>query len=356
MGRTQDEVGVRAPQVYAYAVMHVKPEPSRSRVVELELELYWLAGLLEGEGSFLAGPPSNPRCPLVRLPMTDEDVVGHAARLLCRAVTPWDRKSVEQRKRVFITTIQGAAAVGLMRSLDPVMGTRRRGQIARALAAPHVDRVRAVIRDAVCAVAGCDRRVRSRGLCLEHYRSWWKAVRNGRTPKFEARDVLPPALESGPLAVMPVDDARSIAWVAGLLEGEGTFANIGGYPTISASLCDRDVLERAAAIIGITTVSPKSVTRNADHGWTPAFQISLTGARAADWMRTLRSSMGARRSHEIDIALEAYHPIRLTKAPDHCVVLDCGEPHRGRGLCHKHYMQWDRDRKAGKIPRVAPLR
>lgn len=336
--------------------MHVKGPSSRTRVLDDAMELYWLAGLLEGEGSFVAGPPSARRCPLVRLPMTDQDVVTHASRMLCRAVVPWDRKGEQPRKRVFNTTIKGAAAVGLMRSLYPVMGTRRREQIARAIAGPHADRMRAVIRDAVCTVVGCERRIRSRGLCLQHYRSWWKSVRNGRTPRYEPRDLLPPALEGGPLALTPADDPRSIAWVAGLLEGEGTFANAAGYPQISASMCDRDVLERAAGIMGIPAVSRKDVIRNAERGWSPAFHISVTGSRAAEWMRVLRPFMGARRSGEIDVALAAYHPIRLTKAPEHCVVMDCRQPHRGRGLCHKHYMKWDRDRKAGREPRVTPLR
>ncbi len=42
----------------------------------------WLAGLLEGEGSFLAGPPSARNVPRVALEMTDRDVVARAARLL----------------------------------------------------------------------------------------------------------------------------------------------------------------------------------------------------------------------------------------------------------------------------------
>jgi hypothetical protein len=60
--------------------------------VDAEFELYWLAGLLEGEGSFVKGPPSRPNCPIVQLAMTDGDVVERAARLLGRGVTPWDRK------------------------------------------------------------------------------------------------------------------------------------------------------------------------------------------------------------------------------------------------------------------------
>ena len=49
---------------------------------------YWLAGILEGEGTFMSGPPSQPNSPIVRTCMTDRDVVARAALLLERAVTP----------------------------------------------------------------------------------------------------------------------------------------------------------------------------------------------------------------------------------------------------------------------------
>ena len=47
-----------------------------------EKELYWLAGLLEGEGSFMRGAPSRPNTPMVSLSMTDEDVVARVGRML----------------------------------------------------------------------------------------------------------------------------------------------------------------------------------------------------------------------------------------------------------------------------------
>lgn len=49
-----------------------------------EHDRYWLAGLLEGEGSFLKGPPSAPRYPVLSLQMTDEDVVARVAAMLGR--------------------------------------------------------------------------------------------------------------------------------------------------------------------------------------------------------------------------------------------------------------------------------
>jgi hypothetical protein len=38
-------------------------------------QLYWLAGLIEGEGSFIAGTPSHPRRPVVAVTMTDYDIL-----------------------------------------------------------------------------------------------------------------------------------------------------------------------------------------------------------------------------------------------------------------------------------------
>ena len=47
-------------------------------------QLHWLAGLLEGDGSFLTGPPSAPRHAVLALQMTDEDVVARVAAMFGR--------------------------------------------------------------------------------------------------------------------------------------------------------------------------------------------------------------------------------------------------------------------------------
>jgi hypothetical protein len=46
-----------------------------------EFTLAWLAGLLEGEGSFSRGLPSNPTKPIISLHMVDEDVVARVAAI-----------------------------------------------------------------------------------------------------------------------------------------------------------------------------------------------------------------------------------------------------------------------------------
>lgn len=99
-----------------------------------ENQHYWLAGLLEGEGSFLPPPPSAPNRPAIQIAMTDEDVLARAAELLGVSYHRWQRKN-PQAKASFQAALRGRRAVELMKQLYPLMGQRRRQQIDRALAA-----------------------------------------------------------------------------------------------------------------------------------------------------------------------------------------------------------------------------
>ena len=99
---------------------------------------HWLAGLLEGEGSFVAGPPSRPNAPQIALQMCDEDVVERVSALLgtryyeCRA-----RKL--HHKVSWGVHLRGERAVHLMLKLRPLLGQRRREQIDRAIASHAPD-------------------------------------------------------------------------------------------------------------------------------------------------------------------------------------------------------------------------
>ena len=95
-------------------------------------DLYWLAGLLEGEGSFLPGSPSAPHRPTIQLEMIDEDVMARVGRLVgpkvitCKARRPeWSAS--------YAIRIRGAEAVAWMRALRPLLGRRRQVQVERAL-------------------------------------------------------------------------------------------------------------------------------------------------------------------------------------------------------------------------------
>lgn len=163
-----------------------------------DADLYWLAGLLEGEGTFLAGSPSSPTVPLIRVQMTDADIVERVAALIGRRVQ-CHRPRKEWYKSSTSTTIKGAGAVHFMRLLCPVRGERRQGQVDLALARPHHDRVRWVRRDLRCSEPGCVHPALTRGLCKQHYGSWWKSHKTGRaSPLTPHGPILPVAVLEAP--------------------------------------------------------------------------------------------------------------------------------------------------------------
>jgi hypothetical protein len=104
-------------------------------------DLLWLAGLLEGEGTFHKGPPCKPNSPVVRVQMVDEDVIARAAMLMD---TPYLRRYTERHRTnglspAYEARLTGGRAVALMKRLRPLMGERRRRQIEEAVASYNPD-------------------------------------------------------------------------------------------------------------------------------------------------------------------------------------------------------------------------
>jgi hypothetical protein len=96
-------------------------------------ELHWLAGLLEGEGSFMAGPPSSPGLPVLAVNMTDHDVMARLGRIFNRKVHVVRRRNPRWQTS-YQVRVNGREAVRWMELLKPLMGSRRQAQIDRALA------------------------------------------------------------------------------------------------------------------------------------------------------------------------------------------------------------------------------
>jgi hypothetical protein len=255
--------------------------------------------------------------------MTDRDVVEHVAKLFGRAVVRLRRRR-PHHKLPYATTIKGAPAAQVMYAVRPFLGKTRELQIDRAI-------------------------------------SSWQTRRGPRhRRRADGSDSLSPLMPvADPSGILTAhgksQDACDRAWIAGLLEGEGSFianrATRSSYPVIKVEMCEREVIERAARLLDTRVWLVAS-----REGWRPTYVAQIAGHRAAEWMRALRPCMGLRRTAAIDAALSAYHPVRLVAPPLVCVVEGCERPHRARGLCNTHYMSWSRDRARGRTPRITPLR
>jgi hypothetical protein len=121
---------------------------------------------------------------------------------------------------------------------------------------------------------------------------------------------------SGPLTAQgAAREACDRAWLAGLLEGEGSFITYRdgrlSYPVIKVEMCEQEVIQRVADLLKTHLWVEPSRTE----GWRPTYVVQIAGHRAAEWMGALRADMGLRRTAAIDAAIAGYHPIRLTEIP-----------------------------------------
>jgi len=99
-----------------------------------DIEAAWLSGLLEGEGYFqITKPrPNHPTQVLIRLSMTDKDVVQKAANLLnvpvnCKAKT-------SEKKTIYSCTLSRRDEVeNVLMNILPHMGNRRSKKILECI-------------------------------------------------------------------------------------------------------------------------------------------------------------------------------------------------------------------------------
>lgn len=90
--------------------------------------LIWLSGILEGEGSFMKGPPSSPNQPVISMTTTDLDVAQRVASVFGRKLT-YVKKRNTKWKQSYLARIDGRRAIEWMNRLRPYMSERRQKQI-----------------------------------------------------------------------------------------------------------------------------------------------------------------------------------------------------------------------------------
>lgn len=95
-------------------------------------DIAWLAGLLEGEGTFVSGKRTS-HLPMIQLMMTDKDIVIRAAKIMGANRVTEQTKTTTTGKQVYRTKVFGMRAVSWCMTLYCLMGERRQGKIAYLL-------------------------------------------------------------------------------------------------------------------------------------------------------------------------------------------------------------------------------
>jgi hypothetical protein len=97
---------------------------------------------------------------------------------------------------------------------------------------------------------------------------------------------------------MPVS-VRDIAWVAGIVEGEGClnagFKHPRWSPHMAIVMTDEDVLQKLAGILSTKVTGPYKYTRNRK----PFYRVEISGRKALAWMLTLYTFFGTRRREKV---------------------------------------------------------
>ena len=97
-------------------------------------ELYWLAGILEGEGSFYIRTLSGHRYPTVLVKMTDRDIINRV-KDITNLGTICIKKTLNQNHKDCYQwqVAKTADAVAVMKLVLPLMGERRSQRIKELL-------------------------------------------------------------------------------------------------------------------------------------------------------------------------------------------------------------------------------
>lgn len=94
----------------------------------------------------------------------------------------------------------------------------------------------------------------------------------------------------------------SVAWLAGILEGEGCFDTSAGTPRIRVKMGDKDVVERIAELW--KTKVYNRVDGRSNHN--QMYEVSIHGDTAIYWMKAVFQLMGDRRRIKILEILQYY--------------------------------------------------
>jgi len=130
---------------------------------------------------------------------------------------------------------------------------------------------------------------------------------------------------------------KELAWLGGLLEGEGYFfPKRGKYPAISLNMTDRDSVEKVAIIFGTKTKGPYGGIKE-NHKFT--WRTEISGSQAAGWMMTLFQFFCKRRGLTIKSILKIWRNSEARIKGSSPALCHPGKIHVAKGLCEACYMR-----------------
>ena len=110
---------------------------------------------------------------------------------------------------------------------------------------------------------------------------------------------------------------KNLYWMAGILEGEGSFVIDNRYlsPRITVAMTDRDIIEKFAFFIG-TNVNSKKTLNAQFLNSKKVYIANINGKKAAAWMMTFYTLMGERRRERIKNILSTWKSKRCPKVSE----------------------------------------
>lgn len=228
--------------------------------------LYWAAGFLEGEGAFNAFDTA-------RIYVSQVQLWPLAKLHQMFGGNIFQRKTAQHNHhRAWVWQLTGVRAAGLMMTIFPLVSPKLRQKIQKALT-----------------------KYMSRGKCVRM-----------RTP-----------LPNNSLEV--VHGSSALNWIAGFLEGEGSFVYAGTRAVVQADQVQVWPLQKLQVTLGgrLQTIAQKH------EKWSPKTVWVIDGRHAAGLMMTLSPLMSPKRQTQIRAALSTWraHP------PHHAYKSQCIHGH-----------------------------
>ena len=138
-------------------------------------------------------------------------------------------------------------------------------------------------------------------------------------------------------------EVKDVAWLAGLLEGEGCFSlKKEKYPRISLGMTDEDVVIRAASLIKVRVYHHKNV-----------WSFHVHGAYAIQWMMTLYPFFGKRRKEMVVSIIKFWKEYTYSRSSNGIHAMAKCHPDRvlvGFGMCNICYQRyWKKEQLLKKV-------